>query len=125
MTRTFARGGIHPHENKISAHAGIETLPLPASVALLLSQHLGAPAKPVVNRGDEVNTGQLIAQGDGFVSSNVHASVSGKQKHPLTYSSRMMFSEIRIPLFRILLRRCGARKSAARRERTSGAGCVV
>jgi len=78
VIKTFARGGVHPHENKISAHTGIEILPLPASVAILLSQHLGAPAKPVVNRGDEVKTGQLIAQGNGFVSSNVHASISGK-----------------------------------------------
>jgi len=47
-------------------------------VVLPLSQHLGAPAKPVVNKGDVVKTGQLIASGDGFVSSHVHASVSGK-----------------------------------------------
>lgn len=78
MIKTFSRGGIHPDENKLSAHSGIQVMPIPDSVAILLSQHLGAPAKPVVNRGDEVQTGQLIAKGDGFISSNVHASVSGK-----------------------------------------------
>ncbi|MBN2480242.1 MAG: electron transport complex subunit RsxC [Bacteroidales bacterium] len=78
MIRTFNKGGVHPHENKISARSGIQGLPVPGSVAIILSQHLGAPAKPVVNRGDEVKTGQIIAKGDGFISSNVHASVSGK-----------------------------------------------
>ena len=53
-------------------------LPLPAQAVIPLSQHLGAPARPVVNRGDTVKTGQLIAEGDGFVSANIHASVSGK-----------------------------------------------
>jgi electron transport complex protein RnfC len=50
----------------------------PASAIIPLGQHLGAPAKPLVNRGDNVKTGQLIAKGDGFVSSNIHSSVSGK-----------------------------------------------
>lgn len=76
--KTFRKGGVHPCENKISAKAGIQVLPVPGSVAILLSQHLGAPAKPVVNKGDEVKTGQIIAKSDGFVSSNVHSSVSGK-----------------------------------------------
>lgn len=78
MIKTFSKGGVHPHDNKISAHERITALPLPSSVAIVLSQHLGAPAKPVVNRGDLVKTGQLIAKGDGFISSDVHASVSGK-----------------------------------------------
>jgi electron transport complex protein RnfC len=78
VLKTFRKGGIHPPENKFSAHNGIRQLPLPGSVAILLSQHLGAPAKVIVNKGDEVRTGQIIARGEGFVSSNVHASVSGK-----------------------------------------------
>ena len=78
MLKTFKKGGIHPPENKFSAHNGIRKLPLPGSVAILLSQHLGAPAKVIVNKGDAVKTGQLIATGEGFVSSNIHASVSGK-----------------------------------------------
>jgi electron transport complex protein RnfC len=75
---TFTRGGVHPPENKLSANCRIRELEIPRSVVLPLSQHLGAPAKPVVNKGDVVKTGQLIARGDGFVSSHVHASVSGK-----------------------------------------------
>jgi Na+-translocating ferredoxin:NAD+ oxidoreductase subunit C len=75
---TFKKGGIHPPENKLSARNGISELSVPPVVVIPLSQHLGAPAKPVVNRGDMVKTGQLIAKGDGFVSSNIHASVSGK-----------------------------------------------
>ncbi|MFO7656869.1 MAG: electron transport complex subunit RsxC [Bacteroidales bacterium] len=78
MLKTFSKGGIHPPENKLSAGLGIETLPLPKSIAIPLSQHLGVPAKPVVNKGDEVKAGQMVAKGDGFVSANIHSSVSGK-----------------------------------------------
>jgi len=78
VLKTFTRGGVHPPENKLSANSRIRDLGIPRSVVLPLSQHLGAPAKPVVNKGDVVKTGQLIASGDGFVSSHVHASVSGK-----------------------------------------------
>jgi len=78
VLKTFTRGGVHPPENKLSANSRIRDLGIPRSVVLPLSQHLGAPAKPVVNKGDIVKTGQLIASGDGFVSSHVHASVSGK-----------------------------------------------
>jgi Na+-translocating ferredoxin:NAD+ oxidoreductase subunit C len=78
VLRTFARGGVHPPENKLSANCRIRDLEIPRSVVLPLSQHLGAPAKALVNKGDVVKTGQLVAKGDGFVSSHVHASVSGK-----------------------------------------------
>ncbi len=78
MLKTFSKGGVHPSENKLSAGLGIETLPPPKTVTIPLSQHLGMPAKPVVNKGDSVKAGQLIAKGDGFVSGNIHASVSGK-----------------------------------------------
>jgi electron transport complex protein RnfC len=76
--KTFNLGGIHPPENKISAEAAIETLPLPKQVSVPIGQHLGAPATPVVNRGDLVKTGQLIAKSSGFISANIHAPVSGK-----------------------------------------------
>lgn len=56
----------------------IRQIPLPTGVTILLSQHMGAPAKPVVEKGDLVKAGQLIARGEGFLSGNVHASVSGK-----------------------------------------------
>jgi electron transport complex protein RnfC len=78
VLKTFSKGGVHPPENKLSASSGIETLPPPQNAAIPLSQHLGIPAKPVVNKGDTVKVGQIIAKGDGFVSSNIHSSVSGK-----------------------------------------------
>ena len=75
--KTFPRGGIHPEENKLSASAAIETAPHPQTVIIPLSQHIGAPAKPVVNPRDKVVAGQLIAEGEGYVSAHIHASVSG------------------------------------------------
>lgn len=78
MLKTFKIGGIHPPENKFSAGKAIQIIPVPEKVNIPLSQHLGVPSKPIVNKGDEVLTGQLIAKGDGFVSSNIHSSVSGK-----------------------------------------------
>jgi Na+-translocating ferredoxin:NAD+ oxidoreductase subunit C len=78
VLKTFHKGGVHPPESKLSARNPIRELPLPRSVTIILSQHLGAPAKVVINRGDTVKTGQIIAQGEGFISSNIHSSVSGK-----------------------------------------------
>jgi len=75
--KTFKLGGIHPDENKISAQQPIEVVPIPKTVFIPVSQHLGAPAKPIVVKGDIVKTGQLIAKGEGFISANVHSSVSG------------------------------------------------
>jgi electron transport complex protein RnfC len=76
--KTFPIGGIHPPENKITADKPITHLPVPASVVIPVSQHIGAPAIPVVNKGDYVKTGQVLATSKGFVSSNIHSSVSGK-----------------------------------------------
>ena len=76
--KTFSRGGVHPPENKLSAGNAIVELPPPEVAVIPLSQHLGAPAKVLVNRGDQVKVGQLIAQAAGFVSTNIHSSVSGK-----------------------------------------------
>ncbi|GAD05661.1 electron transport complex protein RnfC [Porphyromonas crevioricanis JCM 15906] len=78
MLRTFRLGGIHPPENKLSAGKPIEVLTLPKQVAIPLGQHIGAPATAVVNKGDEVKVGTLIAQASGFVSANIYSSVSGK-----------------------------------------------
>lgn len=78
MLRTFSLGGIHPAENKLSAGKSIEVLELPKQVSILLSQHIGAPATPVVAKGDEVKVGTLIAKSTGFISANIHSSVSGK-----------------------------------------------
>jgi len=76
--KTFSRGGVHPPEHKLSAGNKIEELPLPEEVVIPVSQHLGAPSKVLVNRGDQVKVGQVIAEASGFVSTNIHSSVSGK-----------------------------------------------
>lgn len=76
--KTFSRGGVHPPEHKLSSGLTIEELPPPDVVVIPVSQHLGAPAKVLVKRGDQVLIGQLIAQSEGFVSTNIHSSVSGK-----------------------------------------------
>jgi electron transport complex protein RnfC len=76
--QTFARGGVHPPEHKLSSGRAIEVLPPPEVAVIPLSQHLGVPSKVLVNRGDEVKVGQLIASSEGFVSTNIHSSVSGK-----------------------------------------------
>jgi len=78
VLKTFPIGGIHPPENKITAGIGILYLPIPESVTIPVSQHIGAPAVTIVNKGDYVKTGQVIATSKGFVSSNIHSSVSGK-----------------------------------------------
>ncbi len=78
MLQTFPKGGVHPAENKFSAEKKITTLPLPKTVNIPLSQHIGAPAEVLVKRGDVVKTGEVIAKHRGFVSSNIHSSVSGK-----------------------------------------------
>ncbi len=70
-------GGVHPEENKISTNAVIEQMPLPKQVAVLLNQHLGAPATPIVAKGDKVKTGQLIAEAQAFMCANIHSPVSG------------------------------------------------
>ena len=77
MKRTFSIGGIHPKENKLSRDAQIETFPLPDVAYISMAQHLGAPAEPVVQKGDKVKVGQVIGKPTGFVSSFVHSSVSG------------------------------------------------
>ncbi len=78
MLKTFKIGGVHPAENKISAGKPIKDLPIPNEVKIMVSQHIGAPSKALVKKGDEVKVGQLIAQSAGFVSTNIHSPVSGK-----------------------------------------------
>jgi Na+-translocating ferredoxin:NAD+ oxidoreductase subunit C len=78
VLKTFTLGGIHPPENKLTANMTIEYLPIPESVKIPVSQHIGAPATTIVNKGDYVKAGQVIATSKGFVSSNIHSSVSGK-----------------------------------------------
>jgi len=76
--KTFPKGGIHPPENKLTAGKPIVVLPVPPQVTVPVSQHIGAPAAPIVEKGAAVKAGQLIAQAKGFVSANIHSPVSGK-----------------------------------------------
>lgn len=75
--KTFPKGGVHPPENKLSKDAAIRSIPLPKTVYIPLSQHLGSPSTALVKKGDRVKTGQLIASSSGFISANIHSSVSG------------------------------------------------
>ena len=75
--RTFSMGGVHPEENKITADKATVVAALPKQAIFPLGQHIGAPAKPVVTRGDKVKVGTLIAEAGGFVSAPIHSSVSG------------------------------------------------
>ena len=75
--RTFRIGGVHPEENKLSHDAVTQVAALPKQAIFPLSQHIGAPAKPVVQKGDKVKVGTLIAEAGGFVSAPIFSSVSG------------------------------------------------
>lgn len=72
------KGGVHPPDRKeLSKEKPISLMPLPKRVAVILSQHTGAPASPVVAAKERVVKGQLIAEAQGFVSANIHAPVTG------------------------------------------------
>jgi electron transport complex protein RnfC len=75
---TFS-GGVHPADNKsLTAHKPTVPASLPKRAIIPLSQHIGAPCKPTVVIGQEVKKGERIGEAGGFVSSPVHASISGK-----------------------------------------------
>jgi len=76
--KTFNIGGVHPAENKLSAGSPIREAALPKQAVFSMFQHIGAPAKPVVQKGDLVKVGTLLAEAGGFVSAPVYSSVSGK-----------------------------------------------
>ena len=75
--KTFRIGGVHPAENKLSAAEPIKQAELPKVAVFPLSQHIGAPAKPIVQKGDKVKVGTMIAEAGGFVSAPIFSSVSG------------------------------------------------
>ncbi len=78
--KTFARG-VHPRDGKsLSANAPIRRITASGEYVYPLSQHIGAPAVPVVSAGEHVLAGQLLADGGGFVSAPIYASVSGTVK---------------------------------------------
>ena len=71
-------GGIHPVEGKDATEAkALVTFPVPETVVIPLSMHLGAPANAIVSVGDYVKMGQKIGEAAGFISAPVHSSVSG------------------------------------------------
>jgi electron transport complex protein RnfC len=76
--KTFRMGGVHPKENKLSAGMKIQIAELPKQVVIPLSHYIGSPSEAVVKKGDLVKVGQLIGKANGFISANVHSSVSGK-----------------------------------------------
>lgn len=90
MLKRAFKGGTHPPEWKhLTGSKPIEDLGIPKHVVVPLQQHLGAPSEAIVNKGDEVRTGQPISQAKGFVSVPSHASITGKiitvepRPHPL------------------------------------------
>jgi electron transport complex protein RnfC len=77
ITKQF-KGGIHPKTEKASSRKVIEDAILPSKVIIPIHQHIGTPARPIVEVGDQVKKGQKIAEATGFVSANIHSSISGK-----------------------------------------------
>ena len=75
--RTFRMGGVHPDENKLTSEVKTVVAALPKQAVFPLAQHIGAPAKPVVAKGDKVKVGTMIAEAGGFVSAPIFSSVSG------------------------------------------------
>lgn len=75
--RTFKIGGIHMPDCKIAAETATVPAVLPAKAVYPLSQHIGAPAKPLVKKGDHVRVGTVLAEAGGLVSAPVHSSISG------------------------------------------------
>ena len=76
--KTFSIGGVHPHDNKLSAKQSVIIADVPTKAVIMLGQHIGAPAKLIVKKGDVVKVGTMIAEAGGFVSAPIHSSVSGK-----------------------------------------------
>lgn len=80
------RGGVHFEDYKaLSNGAELQVMPAPDVITLPMSQHIGAPAKPIVKKGDHVDVGQKIAEAGGFVSAVVHSSVSGEVQDIIDY----------------------------------------
>ena len=75
------KGGVHPYDGKeLSKDVAVRKVLPKGEVVIPVAQHIGAPAKPVVEVGQRVLKGQLIAEAAGFISANIHSSVSGTVK---------------------------------------------
>lgn len=76
---TFRKGGVHPDERKnLSETAPLKKMTAPEMLYIAVNQHIGAPAKSLVKAGDKVLRNQLLAEGEGAVTSKVHSPVSGE-----------------------------------------------
>jgi electron transport complex protein RnfC len=84
ITQIRFYGGIHPSEGKVSNKEDIINAPLQELYTVSLQQHIGAPAKMVVQKGDHVLRGQLLGEPGGFVSAAVHSPTSGTVKDVTT-----------------------------------------
>lgn len=81
MKKVTFQGGVHPNDQKaFSRDIPFSVYEPKGDMVFPLSQHIGAPANPVVTKGDEVLAGQIIAEAGGFVSANIISSCSGKVK---------------------------------------------
>ena len=79
VTARFKRGGVHPYEGKeLSAASELVTVEVPKRLQVPVTQHLGKPSKVVVEKGQDVQVGQILAEADGPISAPVHSPVSGK-----------------------------------------------
>lgn len=75
--KTFNRGGVHPEENKLASNNKIEVFPLTKKAVIFVSQHLGAPATCLVQKGDKVKVGTLLSKAEAFICANTHSPYSG------------------------------------------------
>lgn len=75
--KTFQIGGTHPEENKFAKDSQIETFPLPKQGIVFVNQHLGAPSKLLVEKGQKVKVGELLAKAEAFICANLHSPYSG------------------------------------------------
>ena len=80
LTRLHRPGGVHLPHHKEAAGEPTEKMPLPKEIVLPMGQHIGAPCKPVVKKGDHVDVGTLVGEPGGFVSSGIYSGVSGTVK---------------------------------------------
>ena len=81
MGLSTLKGGVHPYEGKeLSEDKQIQVLEPKGDLVFPMGQHLGAPAKPLVAKGDQVLVGQRIGEASGFISANICSSVSGVVK---------------------------------------------
>ena len=79
--RLTFRGGVHPPQKKdLTSECAIEPGPVVKEVAVMLSQHIGAPCRAVVRKGNLAQAGEKVGDSDAFVSAPVHCAITGKVK---------------------------------------------